>query len=83
MKRVEGQIPFGDELHSSLISRRCPECLAGIGGFHHLGCSVEQCPKCRGQLLYCICELAEKSRAVTKDIWWTRIPKGAQDTVAE
>jgi len=82
MKRVEGQTPFGDEPQSSLIAHRCPECLVGIGGFHHLGCSVEQCPKCRGQLLYCICKV-KKYRSLTKDIWWTRIPRGVQDTVAE
>lgn len=35
--------------------RRCLGCNALCGGFHQLGCDMEKCPKCGGQLLSCGC----------------------------
>lgn len=37
------------------IQMRCPDCNVLSGGFHHIGCSLEICPKCRGQWIYCRC----------------------------
>lgn len=34
---------------------RCGDCGIRKDGFHHLGCDLEQCPRCRGQLLSCGC----------------------------
>jgi hypothetical protein len=34
---------------------RCGDCGAQKGGFHHLGCDMEPCPRCRRQLLSCGC----------------------------
>jgi hypothetical protein len=31
----------------------CFECSAGIGELHVLGCDVERCPDCLGQLVVC------------------------------
>jgi len=33
----------------------CPACLAGVGEEHELGCPVEVCPWCGGQLIHCNC----------------------------
>ena len=33
----------------------CPSCHAALGEFHTLGCPVEICPWCNGQLTYCNC----------------------------
>lgn len=33
----------------------CPVCRAASGEYHELGCVVELCPWCGGQLVYCSC----------------------------
>lgn len=34
---------------------RCGDCGAPPGGFHHPGCDMESCPKCRHQAIMCPC----------------------------
>ena len=36
---------------------RCHDCnIKNVAGnYHHLGCDIEQCPKCGGQLISCGC----------------------------
>jgi hypothetical protein len=34
---------------------RCGDCDAKPGNYHHLGCDIEECPRCAGQLISCEC----------------------------
>ena len=81
MKRLKEQIPFGNETQLSLVPHNCQECSVGMGGFHHLGCSVEQCSKCHGQLLFCLCEGGEEYRKLTAHVWYTRIRRTMHESV--
>lgn len=51
-------------------SNLCPSCHAAVGEFHTLGCPVEICPWCSGQLTYCNCR-------------FTRLDTDALDKVAQ
>ena len=34
---------------------RCGDCNVKSGGYHHPGCDMERCPKCKGQIISCSC----------------------------
>jgi hypothetical protein len=34
---------------------RCGDCHVMPGFFHHMGCDMERCPKCGGQIISCRC----------------------------
>jgi hypothetical protein len=51
-------------------SNLCPSCQVAEGEFHTLGCPVEICPWCNGQLTYCNCR-------------FTRLNIEAMDKVAQ
>lgn len=38
-----------------LVHERCHDCNVKIGGIHHPGCDMEECPKCHKQLISCGC----------------------------
>jgi len=40
-------------------SNLCPSCHVAVGEFHTLGCPVEICPWCNGQLTYCNCRFTK------------------------
>jgi hypothetical protein len=43
----------------SKASRHCGDCGVAPGGLHHLGCDLQRCPVCRGQLFSCGCRFDE------------------------
>ena len=38
---------------------RCGDCGVARGGLHHLGCDMQPCPCCGGQLISCGCRFDE------------------------
>jgi hypothetical protein len=51
--------------------RNCPDCDAEPGAFHVLGCDVEQCPYCGGQLISCDCRAQEHGPPLDDRIPWS------------
>ena len=51
-------VPYGQEGRFPTLgnlSQQCDDCGVALGGVHHLGCRIEACPRCGGQLLTCGC----------------------------
>lgn len=48
------QIKYGED--GSEIHERCPDCGCEKGYLHHLGCSLELCPKCKKSVTVCQCD---------------------------
>lgn len=39
---------------------RCGDCGVRPGGYHHPGCDLERCPRCRHQFITCGCAVADE-----------------------
>src|SRR5687767_3578088 len=48
--------PYGSEPGWTRVKGRCHDCGVLPGGFHHVGCDVQRCPTCGGQLISCDCD---------------------------
>jgi hypothetical protein len=63
---IEGRpvqmIAFGSEPGPPTLCLRCGDCGVVRGGHHHLGCDVQRCPLCRGQMMTCGCRFDEDGR---------------------
>jgi hypothetical protein len=56
------QIRYGDEYHPPSWGARppcCGDCGTPLGGFHHLGCDLQICGVCGGQMISCGCRFDE------------------------
>lgn len=65
--REFARIPFGSERDDWGADRGpCGDCRVRKGQFHVLGCDVEHCPRCGGQLIFCGCvDLDDENTWVT------------------
>jgi hypothetical protein len=45
---------------------RCHDCGVAAGGFHHVGCDMEICPRCGGQFFGCACFVSKVGMYCTK-----------------
>jgi len=57
---IRSEIRIGEESYEpvpyeSAGRSRCPGCNVAPGGFHHVGCGMEICPKCRHRWIQCRC----------------------------
>ena len=50
------RVAFGDERRPD-PSTHCSGCGVSIGQMHHVGCDMEECPKCGNQAISCSCDL--------------------------
>jgi hypothetical protein len=48
-------IPYGQETRVDFKAERCHDFNVEMGGYHHPGCDVEECPVCHGQIISCGC----------------------------
>ena len=49
------RIPYAEFIQGIHTATRCHDCNIDYGGYHHLGCCMEMCPKCDNQLITCGC----------------------------
>jgi hypothetical protein len=48
-------LPYGREPGWRATRGRCHDCGVARRGFHHVGCDMQRCPGCGGQLISCGC----------------------------
>lgn len=49
------RIRNGQEKFGAFSVGRCHDCYVRSGNYHHLGCDVEECPRCGNQWISCEC----------------------------
>jgi hypothetical protein len=59
----------GVALSLERTTRRCGDCGVERRGLHHLGCDMQRCPGCGGQLLSCGCVFDEDEIDDDDEIW--------------
>ncbi len=53
------RIRCGMELEVEGDEAFCTDCFARAGQYHAIGCDLEECPKCRRQMISCGCSIDE------------------------
>lgn len=52
--KIDGKIYERNYWHHD-IGNRCHDCNIVNGNYHHFGCDMEECPKCKMQFAFCGC----------------------------
>src|SRR5688572_13900076 len=60
-------LPYENEYREE--DHHCHDCNVKPGGFHHPGCDMERCPKCKGQLISCGCLDTEDDENIIDALW--------------
>lgn len=52
------RVRYGDEKRSNFNQEYafCRGCGTPVGGYHHPGCEIEECPLCKKTVLNCECD---------------------------
>lgn len=45
----------------SIIDNPCGDCGTSVGSYHHVGCDMERCPRCKEQFIGCGCAVSEEA----------------------
>jgi hypothetical protein len=66
--RIE-MLPWGSE-PGWRASERCGDCNVLPGAFHHLGCDIQRCACCGGQMITCGCRFDEDDVGADDDLYF-------------
>ena len=70
----------------SIINNPCGDCNTPQDSYHHVGCDIERCPRCKEQFIGCGCAVSEKAwKQIQKDSdeWLKTAHKGKKYKVVK
>jgi len=59
----------------------CHDCEAKPGEYHDMGCDVERCPDCGGQLIACQCDEPRETFDEGERLIWTGVWPGTEECI--
>ena len=65
MIRINGETYKRNTVYHD-VNEYCHDCGILNGGVHHMGCDMERCPICDGQMIACDCDWADYQLGSTK-----------------
>jgi len=70
----------------SVIDNACGDCNTSVGSYHHVGCDMERCPRCKEQFIGCGCAVSEEAlKKIEKETkeWFKTAEKGKKYKVVK